>query len=31
VTEPLGLHPLVMQVIDDRIKQCLARTTDKAE
>jgi sirohydrochlorin ferrochelatase len=31
VTEPLGLHPLVMQVIDERIKQCLARTTGKAE
>jgi sirohydrochlorin ferrochelatase len=30
VTAPLGLHPLVMQVIDDRITHCLARATGTA-
>jgi sirohydrochlorin ferrochelatase len=30
VTAPLGLHPLVMQVIDDRVTHCLARASGKA-
>jgi sirohydrochlorin ferrochelatase len=29
VTAPLGLHPLVMQVIDDRIEHCFARSAGK--
>lgn len=27
VTAPLGLHPLMLQIIQDRIQQCLRRST----
>jgi sirohydrochlorin ferrochelatase len=30
VTAPLGLHPLMFSVIDDRIAHCLARTRGEA-
>lgn len=28
VVSPLGLHPLMMQILDDRIQQCLTHATD---
>jgi sirohydrochlorin ferrochelatase len=31
VTAPLGLHPLVMQVIDARVKHCLERVAGRAD
>lgn len=31
VTAPLGLHPLILSIIEDRIQHCLQRAADKAQ